>query len=72
MAPARTAQKRLRQQRLGGHPEGDRATKIKYKLNGGAEQTHVTVKNEGPKVGRNDPCPCGSGKKYKNCCGRNQ
>ena len=29
-----------------------------------------TVVNEGPKVGRNDPCPCGSGKKYKNCCGR--
>ena len=25
----------------------------------------------GPKVGRNDPCPCGSGKKYKQCCGRN-
>ena len=24
-----------------------------------------------PKVGRNDPCPCGSGKKYKKCCGRN-
>jgi preprotein translocase subunit SecA len=24
----------------------------------------------GPKVGRNDPCPCGSGKKYKNCCGK--
>ena len=24
------------------------------------------------KVGRNDPCPCGSGKKYKNCCGKNQ
>ncbi|RLB13732.1 MAG: hypothetical protein DRG35_06440, partial [Deltaproteobacteria bacterium] len=23
-----------------------------------------------PKVGRNDPCPCGSGKKYKYCCGR--
>ena len=31
-----------------------------------------TVVNEGPKVGRNDPCPCGSGKKYKNCCGRNK
>ena len=31
-----------------------------------------TVVNEGPKVGRNDPCPCGSGKKYKNCHGRNQ
>ena len=31
-----------------------------------------TVVNEGPKIGRNDPCPCGSGKKYKNCHGRNQ
>ena len=29
-----------------------------------------TIRNEEPKVGRNDPCPCGSGKKYKNCCGR--
>jgi preprotein translocase subunit SecA len=28
-----------------------------------------TVKHEGEKVGRNDPCPCGSGKKYKKCCG---
>ena len=25
----------------------------------------------GKKIGRNDPCPCGSGKKYKNCCGKN-
>ena len=29
-----------------------------------------TVMRATPKVGRNDPCPCGSGKKYKNCCGR--
>jgi preprotein translocase subunit SecA len=28
----------------------------------------VTVRREGKKVGRNDPCPCGSGKKYKKCC----
>lgn len=28
-----------------------------------------TVKREDPKVGRNDPCSCGSGKKYKKCCG---
>ena len=28
------------------------------------------IKNEEPKIGRNDPCPCGSGKKYKNCCGK--
>ena len=29
------------------------------------------IKLEHPKVGRNDPCPCGSGKKYKKCCGKN-
>jgi preprotein translocase subunit SecA len=28
-----------------------------------------TVRRDGDKVGRNDPCPCGSGKKYKKCCG---
>jgi hypothetical protein len=28
-----------------------------------------TFQREGPKIGRNDPCPCGSGKKYKRCCG---
>ncbi len=28
------------------------------------------IRRQGPKVGRNDPCPCGSGKKYKKCCGR--
>ena len=31
-----------------------------------------TVRRETPKVGRNDPCPCGSGKKYKHCCGKAQ
>jgi len=30
----------------------------------------IPLKREVPKVGRNDPCPCGSGKKYKQCCGR--
>ncbi|MBN2032341.1 MAG: preprotein translocase subunit SecA [Deltaproteobacteria bacterium] len=29
-----------------------------------------TIKREGKKIGRNDPCPCGSGKKYKKCCGK--
>jgi preprotein translocase subunit SecA len=32
----------------------------------------VTFHREAPKVGRNAPCPCGSGKKYKNCCGKNK
>ena len=30
--------------------------------------TDATIRREAPKVGRNDPCPCGSGKKYKKCC----
>ena len=48
----------------------------------GSSKTRVTVKKtsepkgtpvvKGQKVGRNDPCPCGSGKKYKKCCGANQ
>jgi uncharacterized protein YecA (UPF0149 family) len=37
-------------------PQGERRTK--------------QIKIETPKVGRNDPCPCGSGKKYKKCCGK--
>ncbi len=37
----------------------------------GPEQSApAPVQHSGPKVGRNDPCPCGSGKKYKRCCGR--
>jgi len=35
-----------------------------------ARRTSVEPVRRGPKVGRNDPCPCGSGKKYKHCCGR--
>lgn len=34
------------------------------------EHKQQTVRRDAPKVGRNDPCPCGSGKKYKHCCGR--
>ena len=33
-------------------------------------EAQKTYKREQPKVGRNDPCPCGSGKKYKRCCGQ--
>ena len=32
---------------------------------------HTPITNAEPKIGRNEPCPCGSGKKYKNCCGKN-
>ena len=46
-----------------------------HSVDGGAKigtDVDRTIRNEGPKIGRNDPCPCGSGKKYKNCHGRNQ
>ena len=36
------------------------------------EKNRTPIVNTEPKIGRNDPCPCGSGKKYKNCCGRNK
>ena len=39
-------------------------------MNQRSQGDNVTVRRTTPKVGRNDPCPCGSGKKYKNCCGR--
>ena len=37
---------------------------------GDGDDKPKTVKRKGQKVGRNDPCPCGSGKKYKKCCGK--
>ena len=42
------------------------------KTNDTKEETKKTPKRVSKKIGRNDPCPCGSGKKYKNCCGKNQ
>ncbi len=43
-------------------PEGETAEE--------SEEQEGTFRRETPKVGRNDPCPCGSGKKYKQCCGK--
>ncbi|MEE9517090.1 MAG: SEC-C metal-binding domain-containing protein, partial [Candidatus Adiutricales bacterium] len=40
-------------------------------LSHGEAEQQATVRREGKKIGRNEPCPCGSGKKYKKCCGRN-
>jgi len=50
------------------------SSSIPMKGQGSAENDRPVVSNkpkdeEGHKVGRNDPCPCGSGKKYKKCCG---
>jgi preprotein translocase subunit SecA len=47
------------------------ATEEQRAKNGDELELVIPVaRREAPKVGRNDPCPCGSGKKYKNCCGR--
>ena len=46
-------------------------TNMQSAQNAGAEKPQPKV-NKGEKVGRNDPCPCGSGKKYKKCCGANE
>jgi preprotein translocase subunit SecA len=35
------------------------------------KEAATPIKRDAPKVGRNEPCPCGSGKKFKNCCGKN-
>ena len=48
-------------------PEEDQA----LSFSGGEESAPQPVKRKKDKIGRNDPCPCGSGKKYKKCCGRN-
>jgi preprotein translocase subunit SecA len=46
---------------------------VKGSTNSGSEKANAGKKSKkSVKVGRNEPCPCGSGKKYKNCCGRNQ
>ena len=50
--------------------ERKEVSKTKITNDGGKEQAKKQPKRV-QKVGRNDPCPCGSGKKYKNCCGRN-
>ncbi len=48
-------------------PMGEDASSYKGQL---PKESVPTYKREEPKVGRNDPCPCGSGKKYKKCCGQ--
>ncbi len=49
----------------------NKSISLKSSAPSSSEKSHTPIVNNGPKVGRNDPCPCGSGKKYKNCCGKN-
>ena len=43
---------------------------VDYKANNKDEKTLKGGTHKKEKIGRNDPCPCGSGKKYKQCCGK--
>ena len=47
-------------------------SEIEQALKPGEERWEGGVLHKGPKIGPNDPCPCGSGKKYKKCCGKNK
>ncbi|MHC4445853.1 MAG: SEC-C metal-binding domain-containing protein [Planctomycetota bacterium] len=46
------------------------AANVMYQLNVQSQQKQAELQAAGRSLGRNDPCPCGSGKKYKNCCMR--
>lgn len=52
-----------REQSLFEHENG------KWRFVTGDQLKNPTVRYDSPRPGRNDPCPCGSGKKYKKCCG---
>jgi preprotein translocase subunit SecA len=55
----------------GGGGQANKASDVVSEAANAAEaQAKAKPVRTGPKVGRNDPCPCGSGKKYKQCCGK--
>ena len=64
-AEARLLQSQFQHQDAGGYGADEEAAQVEAAQNGVAQ-----VSRDEPKVGRNDPCPCGSGKKYKHCHGQ--
>lgn len=53
-------------------PATERATARSSRPSDSGHSDNAPIRRDVPKVGRNDPCPCGSGKKFKNCCGANK
>ncbi len=51
------------------HPQASALPEAEQESSQQAEAPQQPMVRDAPKVGRNDPCPCGSGKKYKQCCG---
>ena len=64
--------RRLYQAKIERTPERVQTAKPAQAQLGGGEARQPRKVSASQKVGRNDPCPCGSGKKYKNCCGKNE
>lgn len=63
------AERRRATEMLAAQRDGN-ATNNSSKISAGSAASGGTYRRETKKIGRNDPCPCGSGKKYKKCCGR--
>ncbi|HEL3784625.1 TPA: preprotein translocase subunit SecA [Stenotrophomonas maltophilia] len=62
---ARLSQSQFQHQDAGGYSADEEAAQVEA-----AQQGVATLQRDEPKIGRNDPCPCGSGKKYKHCHGQ--
>jgi preprotein translocase subunit SecA len=67
---AMAAQGQSSEVRQPARPQPSRRRSKRRKRDDERQEPGVTYHREEPKVGRNDPCPCGSGKKYKHCCGK--
>ncbi|MBB5530377.1 preprotein translocase subunit SecA [Stenotrophomonas maltophilia] len=64
-AEARLSQSQFQHQDVGGYSADEEAARVQA-----AQQGVAQMQRDEPKIGRNDPCPCGSGKKYKHCHGQ--
>ncbi|WQI21674.1 preprotein translocase subunit SecA [Stenotrophomonas maltophilia] len=64
-AEARLSQSQFQHQDVGGYSADEEAAQVQA-----AQQSVAQMQRDEPKIGRNDPCPCGSGKKYKHCHGQ--
>ncbi|WP_422347143.1 preprotein translocase subunit SecA [Stenotrophomonas sp. DR009] len=64
-AEARLSQSQFQHQDVGGYSADEEAAQVQA-----AQQGITQAQRDEPKIGRNDPCPCGSGKKYKHCHGQ--
>ena len=70
LASFETFLSQLKQKLSGGESTDGAGPSSAAAPEGGELKIELPSRREAPKVGRNEPCPCGSGKKYKSCCGR--